>query len=159
MADVHIYGLIDPRNDKFFYVGSSISPEYRYYTHMKGIDRTSATDTIKELQSLGLKPGLQVLENVGDRKRSHREKHWITKMIKDGQPLVNVWGRTSNGALCKDDGDQTTCATITVAVYKSQSDKIEELSKKFGVAKGGIVRELIAYALEHIDSVKETQPT
>jgi len=37
--------------------------------------------------------------------------------------------------------------------------KIEELSKKFGVAKGGIVRELIAYALEHIDSVKETQPT
>lgn len=70
-----IYALIDPRNGKIMYIGSSVNPKDRYNKHIwrarpenrvKSHNRDTNVqkqDWICELLALGLKPVLQIIAN------------------------------------------------------------------------------------------------
>lgn len=92
-----IYGLQDPRNREFRYVGLSGDVAARLKTHVHlaaANSKQAGTATkrawLKELADQGLGPYLVILEVANTRKQGlETEKRWIAKLSGEGQPLTN----------------------------------------------------------------------
>lgn len=93
MEKVHIYGLKDPRDGNFYYVGRSTNLKQRFRAHLK--DKTTNLQKAKwidGLRDLGLMPELVVLQEVEEDNGSRAEAHWIRRGFNIGWPLVNGSG-------------------------------------------------------------------
>lgn len=87
----YIYGLQDPRDGQFYYIGKSDTPETRLQQHLK--DRTSNRDKVAWLDGLkvaGLEPELIILEKTDMQKWGEAERRWIANGHMDGWPLTNI---------------------------------------------------------------------
>ncbi len=101
-----IYALIDPRDRWVRYVGIAVDVQKRYYEHLHGLCNKYVRQWIKELQGVGLCPGLQLLEIVNRqggksfdefmRIVCDREAYWIEAHAHLGAPLLNRDGITKN---------------------------------------------------------------
>ena len=90
MSKVIIYGLVDPRSNKLFYVGSTKNLDQRIRLYLLGGDRgSSVRSTICQLIDCGLRFKVRIIETVDAVVRDEREGFWIAKYRSDGEPLVN----------------------------------------------------------------------
>lgn len=103
MAVVYIYGLIDPRNDKIFYIGFTEYPNKRYNEHLniRGKKREKNTykeNVINKILQLGLKPEMKIIDvcekifNIHLNMFDHEilEKYYIKKYKDEGVNLTNL---------------------------------------------------------------------
>lgn len=87
-----IYGLIDPRSNQIRYVGCTIQRvEDRLTQHIVTARKsdTGRSRWLNELDRLGLRPKIVILEQVEPKRGHEREKHWTSKLIDEGANLTN----------------------------------------------------------------------
>lgn len=85
-----IYGLVDPRTNRIRYIGKANDPQKRYGAHWSPSTwRESHKDRwCRQLQALGLKPILVILEEVPVHAWKEAEVWWIARFQLSGD-LVN----------------------------------------------------------------------
>lgn len=71
---VFIYALVNPKNNKVFYVGATKNIDQRYSAHCSN----PKTDTGIRIKNQSLKPILKVLETCELQNASERERYWIS---------------------------------------------------------------------------------
>lgn len=90
--DVHIYGLIDPREKNICYVGQTKFLVKRYYVHCEqpdaGGNKLKAA-WIRELRQEKRKPLLYIFETTCERLAYEREAFWMMKAEELGFSLLN----------------------------------------------------------------------
>ena len=93
-----VYALIDPDDNLVYYIGQTSKPRARLAQHLyKWTLRSAKTIWIDSLKKRGKQPLMQVLEIVTGKKVAlARERMWISQLLQQGMPLVNVieQGRT-----------------------------------------------------------------
>ena len=90
MSEVSIYVLIDPRTEKFFYVGSTKNAEYRHVQHKKySSSSLLMRSKIKSIHDAGLDFRFVILDTCCHDDRDNREMYWIRKLTLEGQSLLN----------------------------------------------------------------------
>lgn len=80
--DWWIYALVDPRDGGIRYVGYSSDVTYRYKKHTTNLGRKDAAPVliwVRELKTLGLMPGLSILEHSTGDDSEQREAYWISQ--------------------------------------------------------------------------------
>jgi hypothetical protein len=89
----HVYSLSDPRDGAIKYVGKSLDPWRRLYTHRSKWAAGAVRNWVTEL--FPLEPKLEILERLGDSatEAMFAERNWIAKLRASGATLLN----TSNG--------------------------------------------------------------
>lgn len=86
---VFIYVLKDPLLGDIRYVGKAKNPKVRYLKHLKVREKTHKSNWIRYLLSKGLKPELEVVDEVPDSEWPSWEAAYIQFFKESGQPLVN----------------------------------------------------------------------
>jgi hypothetical protein len=90
---VYIYILSDPRTGMCRYVGKSISPVFRFRSHCCRNGSTHRERWIKTLRASGLKPILEIVEEIPDSNDEDwqlSERFWISYLKFLGFPLTNL---------------------------------------------------------------------
>lgn len=83
-----IYGIKNPKDNSFFYVGLTKSLEQRIYQHCKSTKSVGLK--IKEIQDKGLKPEFVILDLSEDEGSAFQlEQFWINKFFTEGHPILN----------------------------------------------------------------------
>lgn len=86
-----IYGLRDPRNDVYYYVGKSSIGVNRPLTHLKTSHSQKIYEWIENLKSSGFSPLIDIIEEVEDiNELPDREKHWINHYHCINPELLNI---------------------------------------------------------------------
>jgi hypothetical protein len=87
----YIYGLKDPRDGLFYYVGKSDNPKRRLFEHveMKGNNQVK-NSWIAILVQDGMVPDLVILEKVTLFDWQEKERYWIEKYRSSNHPLANI---------------------------------------------------------------------
>lgn len=96
MRTTFIYALKYPTTGIVRYIGKSNDPKRRYYAHMR-TDKTASSNKINWIQKLikeGLKPELEILEEVSEDNWKEKERFYISK-YRELYDLTN----------CKDGGE------------------------------------------------------
>ena len=108
-----IYALVDPRDQREFYVGRTEDVYRRFDQHLKCADKNGAkTNKILELKGLYLVPVLKTLEIIDDgASAALREAYWIKHFRTLGYPLTNdVMYTTLDGS---NEDEDTPLVSIT----------------------------------------------
>lgn len=86
-----IYGLRDPRNDVYFYIGKTTIGEKRALSHLLKSHSTLVNDWVNTLFEKNIVPYVDIIEEVNNiEELSNREKYWIN-FYKDFNPeLLNI---------------------------------------------------------------------
>ena len=98
MAKRFLYALIDPRDERAYYLGTGLKPEVCLRRHMRqamvsyGRDLTARDRWLMSVADAGLRPTIKILLTFEDKERSPRdvEREWCEKMLKYDIPLTNV---------------------------------------------------------------------
>lgn len=93
MANVQIYGLVDPRTDEIRYVGQSVNPTHRLGQHIyeaEDIRGGAKRRWILDLLANGIRPSLRILAGVRKARADIAEKRWINRCAADGHRLLNA---------------------------------------------------------------------
>lgn len=116
MENTFIYALSDPKNGEVKYIGKSNNPKKRYIVHFFRLNRVfqQKNDWIDGLVKDGLKPTLDVLDEVLMSEWAFWEKHYISLYRSWGFKLLNV---TDGG------GCDRTGAKMSDANKKALSDR------------------------------------
>lgn len=85
----HIYGLIDPRTGECRYVGKANNPERRLRDHLRTPFNTHKYAWLTNLLKAGLRPTIQILEEVQTSVWQEAECFWIAYMKFMGADLTN----------------------------------------------------------------------
>jgi hypothetical protein len=87
-----VYGLVDPRDEKIYYVGSAVNPRKRLTQHLQLTGQNIKKDAwLRDLHSIQLVPSIRILErDVLSNNRNETEKRWIKQLIGEGMPLHNI---------------------------------------------------------------------
>lgn len=99
---MNVYGLFDPINNNFFYVGVSADLKRRLLGHMSSTDKNlEKVDIIKKIKEKKRRPEIKILEVVPDYQLENIleiEMKWILALKAQGHPLTN---KALNGAGCR----------------------------------------------------------
>ena len=86
-----IYGLRDPRNDVYYYIGKSTVGHDRPLTHLTKSHSETVNQWVKQLEQLGLVPHIDVIEkDILLEELIEREKYWIEYHHELNPELFNV---------------------------------------------------------------------
>lgn len=87
-----IYGLVDPRDRKVFYVGQSKDVYRRFVDHISCSGNNFERNAqILELRALNLMVIMEVFETVESKADAdNREAYWVAHFQRVGQPLANI---------------------------------------------------------------------
>lgn len=89
-----IYGLVDPRDGLFRYVGQAVDVEVRFKQHLSGtsLDGNIAKALwLRELRQTGVRPECRILEECDDfLEADEAERKWIHRLIEEDHPIINV---------------------------------------------------------------------
>jgi len=100
------YLLIDPRNNRPFYVGQTCDPQQRYKTHIYSRNRvqpnnvglTPTQERIREIYAANTKPVMKVVGTAWSHSESRvMEDGWMRRMVEDGYELTNIFSVMTNG--------------------------------------------------------------
>lgn len=90
MSIAYIYGLVCPIDGGIRYIGKSIRPKERLQNHMNDGGSCHRTHWLRKLKSLGLRPDIQILEEVPECEVwQDRERYWISHGLSLGWRLTN----------------------------------------------------------------------
>lgn len=96
-----IYGLRDPRNDIFYYIGKTTIGEDRPITHLHYSHNENVRKWVSELKEINLEPFIDILEeNVELNELNIKEKFWINEYKKINDNLLNIQSNNENKILC-----------------------------------------------------------
>lgn len=115
---MHIYGLIDPRNNQIAYVGRAEDAHIRWEQHIT--DRTDLPKAtwIRGLLASGVAPIVVILETVPDEQDwDNSERWWIAQGIRMGWPLLNKTHISTMQKLRQTDDTDTQDLPPVRAVY------------------------------------------
>lgn len=89
---VFIYTLADPRTGIVRYVGKAVNVKKRFQAHLECRKTTKCSSWVKSLQYIGLKPIIEVLEEVDspNEEWQESERFWIETLRFIGCPLTNL---------------------------------------------------------------------
>ena len=88
-----IYGLRDPRNDVYQYIGKSTVGNKRALQHLTKSHSEIVNDWVKELENNWLYPHVDIIEEVNDlNELPEKEKHWIEHYHNINPNLLNRQG-------------------------------------------------------------------
>ena len=83
---VKIYVLKNPKTDNIHYVGRSLNPDSRYRVHIHGAKKKKKKNKkeawICSLLNEGLRPKLEIIDNVNENNAVEKEKFWIEYYFK-----------------------------------------------------------------------------
>jgi hypothetical protein len=136
---VTIYGLVDPRTNDFFYIGSSVNPLARLRTHKSG-GAAKVVAAITALAEDGLEPEVRDVETVPMEIRREREGYWINWFRSKGHRLVNsraVWV-------------ENEIVSMGAMVYSWQIELIERRAQESGKPRAEVIRDMLTFALENM---------
>ena len=86
-----IYGLRDPRNDLYYYIGKSTVNNKRALSHLTNSHSEQVNDWVKTLNENWLYPAVDVIEEVDDiNNLPDRESHWINHHYNINPELLNI---------------------------------------------------------------------
>src|SRR5258708_6488621 len=92
----YIYALLDPETNEIRYIGKADDPQKRFSRHLWERDDTHKQRWIRDLRSRGLKPLLQIIEEIPFALWQERECYWIAFYRTQGCHLTNSaiggWG-------------------------------------------------------------------
>lgn len=90
-----IYGLRDPRNDVYQYIGKSTVGIKRPLKHLTRSHNDNVNKFVKELEDLWLYPIIDIIEEVKDiNDLIDREKYWIEYYLNINPNLLNIQNKT-----------------------------------------------------------------
>jgi hypothetical protein len=100
---IHIYKLIDPRNDNIRYIGKTVNPYRRIHSHISKAklmtNKTHSGNWIRSLLFEGLKPRMEIIETIDNTLEwSEREIYWIKFYRELGVDLTNFKDGGINGS-------------------------------------------------------------
>lgn len=104
MNKVFIYGLYDPRNGELRYIGKAKCLKTRLFGHMTTPSLKQnhhRAHWLRQLDTLGLRPEIKVIEETAERKWQERERHWINHFRNLGANLTNTTEGGEGGATCR----------------------------------------------------------
>lgn len=90
MNTVFIYALCEPDTGEVRYVGKAKDPKKRLSTHLAGKSQCHRTNWISSLRAKGLKPSLEILDEVSENDWQQWEVAWIEFFKDQGFNLVNT---------------------------------------------------------------------
>jgi len=90
MENTFIYTLSHPITDEIKYVGKSDNPAYRLINHCKDKRLTKNKSWILGLQKSGLKPKLEIIDEIKKTEWEFWEVYWISQMKAWGFKLNNI---------------------------------------------------------------------
>ena len=86
-----IYGLRDPRNDVYYYIGKTTVGNIRALQHLTKSHNEKVNTWVKELEVLKLVPLVDIIEdNLDLEELSEREKYWINYYKDLNDDLFNI---------------------------------------------------------------------
>lgn len=90
----HIYTLINPTDDKTFYVGCSVDPNARLSGHLAEIERRDKRALyIAEMMDKGIKPKMKIIDSIDASCFTiarYLEQYWILRYRNQGIKLFNT---------------------------------------------------------------------
>lgn len=86
-----IYKLIDPETNEIRYVGKSNNPQKRLLAHVRDQSNTYKGHWLISLRNRGLKPIMEIVEEVPFEIWAERELYWISYYLEHGHPLTNTY--------------------------------------------------------------------
>ncbi len=90
-----VYGLKDPRNDVYFYIGKTTTSLRRPISHLTNSHNKDVNLLVKEIIDEGLNVVVSVIEdNLELNNLSNREKYWINYYYNINEFLLNKIGFT-----------------------------------------------------------------
>ncbi|MEO7048878.1 MAG: GIY-YIG nuclease family protein [Ferruginibacter sp.] len=133
---MNVYGLRNPIDDNYFYVGVSGDLKRRLLGHMSSTDKNKDKATIiKKIVDAGLRPEIKLLQYIPDNNIgsiSEIELFWINKLLHQGHPITN---KSLNGAGAKPSVNPKMAITIYVTNSKVLAfggiEKIKEILYNF----------------------------
>jgi len=91
MKENLIYGLRDPRNDIYYYIGKTTVGNKRPLTHLTKSHNLDVNNWVNELAILGLTPIIDIIEkNIELEFLAEREKYWIDYYYEINPELFNI---------------------------------------------------------------------
>jgi len=145
-----IYGLRDPRNDVYYYIGKTTVGNERPLKHLTNSHSKTVNEWVKQLEQLELVPYIDVLEkDIVLEELSEREKYWIEYYYEVNPELFNVQSlpETINRIKTQEDDDKFSflvkvildLGNILKTERLSRQLTQEELAKKSGVNRSTII--------------------
>ena len=145
-----IYGLRDPRNDVYYYIGKSTVGYGRPLTHLIKSHSETVNQWIKQLEQLGLFPHIDVIEkNILLEDLAEREKYWIDYHYELNPELFNIYllPETINKIRTQDDDDKFN-SLVKVILDLGNILKTERMSRQLTqnelAEKAGLSRSTIS---------------
>ena len=124
-----IYGLQDPRDHLFFYVGQTLDVYKRFIDHIQcSGNNYEKNSKITEMRGQNILPLMIELQRVNSEKDADiREKYWIQHYISLGHPMTNiVYSKFSDKLRLK----QVSIKTITEKEKLKITDEKKEAVKR-----------------------------
>ena len=120
---VYIYTLEHPITKEVRYIGKTKNPKERFHNHCNRLhnEHTHKRNWINSLRSMGLKPKMNILDEVNESEWKYWEKHWIEQFRQWGFNLVN---HTSGGDGLTT-GNQTSFKKGSIPWNKGVSPSLE----------------------------------
>ncbi len=120
-----IYGLRDPRNDVYRYIGKTTIGVGRPLLHLRKSHNALVNKWVEELNHIGLSPAVDIIENnISLDKLSARERHYIhyysaisDNLLNGGERVVETISKPS--ILTQDDVNSLYMSFLnTIEIYK-----------------------------------------
>ena len=96
--NVYIYTLEHPTTGEVRYVGQTVNPTLRYKQHLRGEPFRKRKAWMDSLAALGLKPKMEILEEVEEENILDAEWFWIEYLQFLGCRLLNFNAKTVAGS-------------------------------------------------------------
>jgi DNA-binding XRE family transcriptional regulator len=121
-----IYGLKDPRNDVYQYIGKSTVGNKRALQHLTNSHSDKVNEWVSILESKWLYPIVSIIEEVEDiNDLSEREKYWINYYETINPNLLNIQSIDKKINNIKSEEDETEYQFMLKVLFK-----IPEILKK-----------------------------
>jgi predicted XRE-type DNA-binding protein len=102
-----VYGLRDPRNDVYQYIGKSTVGINRPLQHLKNSHSTKVNKWVKELEDNWLYPRIEIIEEVDNiDELATREKFWINYYYDINPNLLNICSIQIKNKVIRSDEDE-----------------------------------------------------
>ena len=141
-----VYGLRDPRNDVYQYIGKSTVGVSRPLSHLYSSHSDLVKAWVKELENMWLYPEIDIIETVEDiTYLADREKYWIEYYSSINPNILNIQNRVTLelDPWTKKDQDKLNDAYAIISdlseilkkARKSRNISQEEMSRDMGVSR------------------------
>lgn len=144
-----IYGLRDPRNDVYYYIGKSTIGQDRPLSHLVKSHNNSVNLWINELKKLGMIPYVDIIEkDIALENLIEREKYWIDYHHDINPDLFNILSLNISVNKLRTQDDDSKFNYLIKIIFDlgnilkneriSRNLTQEELSKKTGISRSTI---------------------